>query len=219
LIKRAGDALRRLEEIGLKAGKGFAISMVKYHLGALALTLRPKNRAQPINILAFGSGRDEHFTIKAMAEILKQLQRVIKEVAKLNRTPLVALLRRTGTISFESALSGPGLDEDESIAPLLGLHPQPPDDLYLARLVRDLKLVARAARDYSKKSQALVDVHLWRLCAYIFETTGNWNDQIVVDLLLPLRALHCESPESLRQWRTRSGLKKQVTRKLPKQPL
>jgi hypothetical protein len=209
-LGRVDVAVRNLQNIGAQAAKGFDFALVEYHLGAIAITARPgrwRGHSGGVGILDFGIQAHERFTIREIRNLREQVSAVVEGVKRLNRTPLLALLRVTGKISTESVFAATEVDPDEAFSPLLGIHPSLPEDPGLLQLADDLAEVERFARDYSKGRQALIDVHLRRLIRYILQTTGRAHDRIIVDLLSPLRIMHCGSTDELKRWRNSVGLR------------
>lgn len=181
-IRAATTALQKLCRRGDGAGKGFDTDVLGRYLHAVL-----HSRDNPPETLGYITADSTKVTAHRLSKndvrrIAKCAAKLVKDIPKLRMTPLV----------LHSALNGK----------------IPPGDLL--RLNQTLKMfdtlvkLPRLLAQFNRTHFPTVDYNLLALCRYVREKTGNWNDQLSVAILAPLKIPHTDSVDSFKMWRTRA---------------
>ena len=216
-------ALDQLCRKGQKTQKGFDPDKVNTFL--LAICAHSERRPSP-DPLRFGPGAAERFTKRDLKKYAKCTERLIDYIKKLKKTHLVVYLQVTGAIPADDVLSAPYLHHEgetahivHSLKGLFGIPMDLPEtDTYIEELGQRLATVVALPdlrERYNRGFSPLGDYLLFGLCRYVYETTGAWNDALLVEILDAFKVPHTESTEALRVWRNRT-LHPRVTRKRSK---
>jgi len=195
----ARSALTELCRRGEEKQKGFDPKTLAFHLRMLCIVQDAVTSGQPLKPLQYGEKATEHFTLREVPRIAKLARKLRDYVRDLKLTNLVFEAHMAGRIQQGDLLSEPFPDKD-------------------VVALKTLMALPKLAHWYTKTHlPSGTDHRLWTLCQFIKDTTGKWNDSLVVDLLDPLAVRHCKSVEELKQWRYNLG--KKVTRRSQKTPV
>ena len=209
---RARHALEQLCQKGQKAQKSFDPGELSTLLVAVC---QHSNRRRFPDLLQYGPAAADLLTMRNLQNSVERVRRLIDFVEKVKRTHLVVYLQATGEVPAGDALSAPYLDHEgetaqrvQSLRGLFGFPMDPPErDPYLAKLGQLLATVLRLprlAKRYSRTGNPMGDYLLSGLCQYVRQTTGSWNDPLLVEILSVFRVPHTESTEALKVWRNRT---------------
>lgn len=171
-------AIEKLCQKGKSAGKDFDQKKLAKRLDKIS-TILIAPRPDPLGYRAGETGQP--FRKDTVRLLAKQAAAFRKRISEFKQTRLAVHLAETNQISTHDLL-----------------HPAQS----LTAFDAVVKLPSLLST-YENTLAPLVDPHVLDLCKYVKETTDGWNDQLLIEILAPLKVAHTGSLPAFRKWRTR----------------
>jgi hypothetical protein len=196
LSKHGKAALKRLQQLGFTKSALFIFLGTKdIEIGSRKITLRGFDSfAQAFD----GTGMVH---IRELRALVRNVEGLLGRIERLRKTPFVKQLRRKGVFDerdFLNALPVTMHVEDGRLE-----YPQ-----YQPYFDGLLKLPALAQEHLLRRRQDF-DRRLKAICWNVHDDTGQWNDDLIVQILvdLPITGPYPKNADALQKWRTRHDLR------------
>jgi hypothetical protein len=190
----ARKAVEKLCEMGQTAGRDFDPETLAHDLEYIRIWQDEAESGHAWRPLQYGRRADEAFSPHHLKRIANRARELQNDMLKLRQTAFIFELNATKRIPEGDLLhhqTGAALNtltELPALASSLYGRPRrnaaPPNTAPRSRMLPQ------------------TEYGLWQLSHYVKETTGRWNDSLLVDILGPLRIPHCQGVDALKMWRS-----------------
>lgn len=187
----ARDALQTLCELGERTGNTFRPQTLALLLNLLRMAKDAMQSGRRWEPLRYGTGAGECFTQRDLQRIANHARALREHVLKLKLTSFVFDLHIQGRIPRRDLLYLSFKDNREFV----------PEGNLVA--LDTVMRVPALAREHKRLLRKPTDYALWRVCRYVKQTTGSWNDSLLAHILGPLEIPGCGTAGDLKEWRSR----------------